>query len=388
MKNFKNLWISIICLLVFLLLLGPLSSTALASDHKLTAERYKDLPDEEKKRIFATLNKQREAKRLNRPEIYKRFCGLGKLSIIAGPNPGKPKSRKPAVKFPKRVRCPNNASKFCSEWRYHFSWKGSVGKLKSVRLSFPLHLKLLSKVASKYGTTVCTDKTAANQNPPSSRKIPGPENLSKSSFESRWIDCEVDPSAKRIDVSFITPLAKAGIASAGGFVSPGSHNYCVIAGAGIRNVKPLGSSPNIQCFPPMKGDIVGVEITRDPDSNLDVETGLRFLVPFQGCDLKIKSNTAIKPLVVKSDFTTCGSSKGGSLCLIKNPKVPKSTQTYSISDGNGGRAGLICVDFQNAQPKKDCDITGTDPDHYCKTFYCDTGGPLPKCDGKTYACVP
>ena len=210
-------------------------------------------------------------------------------------------------------------------------------------------------------------------------------------FETVWIDFEVEPNAKRIEVSFRTPLAKPGNASVGGFGSPKFHDFCAIAGAGIRNVKPLGSSPNIQCLPPKEGDIVGAEIRRDPDNNIDIKTGLRFFIkkgtqaPFQGCD----GNAAIKPLVVKSGFTTCGSSKGGSLCLIKNPRnpnkpnKPKSPQTFSISEGEFGEAGLICVDLKNAQPAG-CDISGKDPNKLCKTFYCNTG----KCNGTSYACAP
>ncbi len=377
MKIFKDLWILKIFLLIFALLWEPLTSMALASDPKLTAKaKLRESTVEEKQRAFVMLKQPRT--------FFKRSCKVGNLSIVAGPHE-KPESKYAAIKFPKKVRCPNDDSKVCSEWRYRFSWKGSGKNLNSVHLNIQSQLKLLGDVSSEDGATVCSVKTLDNRNPHSSRKIPGPKFSGKFSFDSRQIDCEVDPSANRIEVSFITPRTNPGIVWAGGSVSSGSPSFCQIDGPAVRNVKPLGSSANIQCFPPIKGDIVGAEIRRGPDNNLDINTGLHFFigkgtkVSFPGCD----GNTAIKPLIVKSGFTTCGSSKGGSSCLIKNPKKPKGPQTFSITEGKDGEAGLICVDLKNAKPAG-CDITGMDPSHLCSTFYCNTGG----CDGTAYACNP
>ena len=400
MKNFKNLWILKIYLFVFLLLCGPLASMALASDSKLIAEWYKKLTPECYKKLteecYKNLTKEEKLialallRDLAKRKRSDRSCKLGNLVIVAGPDSKNLTSRQPAVKQSRRVPCYENSSKLCSEWSYRFFWNGPAGDLASVSLSLPSNLKLI-KVIPGYGATVCSAKTADNLNPPSSREILRPKDLGKFSFETRWINCGVKPEANRIEVSFITPLAKPGRASAGGFSSSGVHKFCGIAGAGIRNVKPLGSSSNIQCLPPKKGDIVGVRIRKDPDNNLDIETGLRFFIrkgtkiPFQSCDGK----TAIEPLVVESGFTTCGSSKGGSLCLIKNPKNPKNPkktdapQTFSISEGQHGEAGLICVDLKNAKPEG-CDITGNNPHKPCSTFYCNTGG----CNGTTYACKP
>jgi hypothetical protein len=144
---------------------------------------------------------------------------LRNLSIVAGPKNDlstcptcDPKEL--ASEFPETIACPGDATKLCANWHYRFIWKNMSPSLAYVDLSSDQAVKSINDNGSLYGY------------PPLSVE---PTGSGLNNYDVRWI--RWTSNASTYEANFITPIAKARIASAGG-KSGNFQGFCLIQGAG------------------------------------------------------------------------------------------------------------------------------------------------------------
>jgi hypothetical protein len=134
------------------------------------------------------------------------------LTIVAGPDFTSSDPTAQASEFPEAIPCPDDATKICAKWNYRFIWQGMNPSLSYVDLSSDQAVKSISTTGSLYGSLPDDDSDSGLKN-----------------YDVRWI--KWTSNAATYQSSFITPIAKARSASAGG-KSGTFKGFCLIQGAG------------------------------------------------------------------------------------------------------------------------------------------------------------
>ena len=151
--------------------------------------------------------------------IPPRICELArksgeKLTIVAGPDlTASDSSTTLASQFPETVTCPSGTG-LCSKWNYRYVWENMKPSLAFVDQSSDLAILAISQAGNVSQAGKGFYKSY----------------LGKNNFDVRWIKWNANNTT--FDASFITPIAQARVASAGG-KSGKFKKFCLIQGAGI-----------------------------------------------------------------------------------------------------------------------------------------------------------